>query len=75
MTIYDHRVDELAAELLERDVDGGHLEARREAFIHELLDLLASAYHDDELKRRHAQHPARVASGRRGGLRLVSGGR
>jgi hypothetical protein len=77
VTSYDSRVDELAAELLESDVDAGGLERRREALIHELLDVLAAAYRDDQIERQRSQHPARVAGGHKGRathLRLVSGG-
>jgi hypothetical protein len=65
MTTYTDRVDALAAEALTPDVDGGRLEARREALIHDLLDVLAAAYLDDELARRREQHPTRVVAGRK----------
>lgn len=61
---YDRRVDDLAAEALEPDVDGGcRLDDRREALIHELLDVLAAAYRDDERQRRQTLHPTRVDAG------------
>ena len=41
MNPYDARVDELAAELLTPDVDGGRLDSRREELIHELANTCA----------------------------------
>ena len=63
MTTYTDRVDELAAEALTPDVDGGRLDGQREELIHELLDVLYGAYRDDELARRREQHPTRVGAG------------
>jgi hypothetical protein len=63
MTTYTDRVDALAAEALTPDVDGGQLTARQEELIHELLEVLACAYRDDELERRREQHPIRVVAG------------
>ena len=75
MTAYSDRVDAVAAEALTPDVDGGQLTARREELIHELLEVLACAYRDDELQRRREQHPTRVAGGHKARatqLRVVS---
>jgi hypothetical protein len=74
VTAYTDRVDAVAAEALTPDVDGGCLDSQREALIHELLDVLAAAYRDDELERRRGQHPTRVAAARtwRARLRVVS---
>ncbi len=77
MTTYTDRVDALAAEALEPDVDGGcRLDDRREALIHELLDVLAAAYREDVIERCKALHPTRVEASRKARatyLRLIRG--
>ncbi len=72
MTLYEDRVEEILAERLEPDVDGGRARDERIAgLMHQMIDLIVAAYSEELAGRRGLSQHTDAVRKRRARLRVV----